>query len=77
MKDEVVIIDTNFAQMTGARRTNNNDISIEIMDRYGIAQRMVDVYSCEAMISRTLQEPHDGKLCVPHHMVGRQRLLSP
>lgn len=47
MKDEVVIIDTNFAQTTGVRRTDNNDISTEIMDRYGIVQRMVDVSSCE------------------------------
>ena len=77
MKDEVVIVDTNFAQMTGARRTDNNDISTEIMDRHGIAQRMVDVSSCEAMISRTLQEPHDGKLCLPNSTAGRQRLLSP
>lgn len=77
MKYEVVIVDTNFAQMTGAIRTDNNDISIEIMDRHGIAQRMVDVSSCETMISHTLQEPHDGKLCLPHSTAGRQRLLSP
>ena len=67
MKDEVVIIDTNFDQTTGPRRIDNNDISVEIMDRHGIAQRIVDVSSCEAMLSRTLQAPHDGTLCATQY----------
>ena len=59
MKDEVVIVDTNFDQAAGLGRTDD-DISVEIMDRHGIAQSMVDALSCEAVLSRTLQEPHDG-----------------
>ena len=62
MKDEVVIIDANFDQMTGPRGTDDDDISVEITDRHRIAQRMVDVPSCEAILPRTLQEPNDGKL---------------
>lgn len=68
MKDEVVIIDANFDQMTGPRGTNDDDISVEIMDRHRIAQRMINVLSCEAVLPRTLQGPDDGKLCVPHNM---------
>ena len=59
MKDEVVIIDTNFDQMTGPRRADDDDITVEIMDCHGIAQSMVNVLSCEAVLPRTLQEPHD------------------
>mgnify|MGYP001731678648 FL=1 len=54
MKDEVVIIDTNFDQMTGPRRADDDDITVEIMDRQGIAQSMVNVLSCEAVLPRTL-----------------------
>ena len=61
MKDEVVIVDTNFDQVTGPRGTDDDDISVEIMDRHRIAQRMINVLSCEAVLPRTLQEPHDGK----------------
>ena len=75
MKDEVVIIDTNFDQVTRPRGTNDDNISVKIMDRHGIAQSMVDVLSCEAVLPCTFQEPDDGKLCVPHNIVGRQRLL--
>ena len=60
MKYEVVIIDTNFDQMTGPRRADDDDISVEIMDRRGITQSMVNVLSCEAVLPCTLQEPHDG-----------------
>ena len=60
MKDEVVIVDTNFDQVTGPRGTDDDDVSVEIMDRHGIAQSMVDVLSCEAVLPCTLQEPHDG-----------------
>ena len=65
MKDEIVIIDTNFDQMAGPRRTDDDDISIEIMDRHGIAQCMVNILACEAVLPRTLQEPHDGN-CICH-----------
>ena len=75
MKDEVVIVDTNFDQVTRSERIDD-DISVEIMDRHGIAQSMVDGLSCEAALSYTLQKPDDGKLYVPHNMVGRQRLLA-
>ena len=73
MKDEVVIIDTNFDQMTGPRRADDNDITVEIMDGHGIVQGMVNVLSCEAVLPRTLQEPHDGNyIC---HTARRQPLL--
>jgi len=75
MKDKTVVVDTNVDQVAGSGRTAD-DISFDIMGRHRIAQRMVDVFSCEAMLSRTLQEPHDGKLCFPHSTAGRQRLLS-
>ena len=74
MKDEVVIADTNFDQVTRSGRIDD-DISVEIMDRHGIAQSMVDGLSCEAALSCTFQEPDDDKLGVTHNMVGRQRLL--
>ena len=64
MKDEVVIVDTNFDRVTRSGRIDD-DISVEIMGRHGIAQSMVDALSCEAALSCTLQEPDDGKLCVP------------
>ena len=60
MKDEVVIIDTNFDKVTRPRGTDDDNISVKIMDRHGIAQSMVDVLSCEAVLPCTLQEPHDG-----------------
>ena len=41
MKDEVVIVDANFDQMTGPRVANDDDISVEIMDRHRIAQSMM------------------------------------
>ena len=41
MKDEVVIVDANFDQMTGPRGANDDDISVEIMDRRRIAQSMM------------------------------------
>ena len=69
MKDEVVIIDTNFDQVTRPRRTNDDNISVKKMDRHGAAQSMVDVLSCEAVLPCISQEPDDGKLCVPHNMV--------
>ena len=59
MKDEVVIIDTNFDQVTRPRGTDDDNISIKIMDRHGIAQSMVDGLSCETVLSYTLREPHD------------------
>lgn len=62
MKDEVVIADTNFDRVTRSGRIDD-DISVEIMDRHGIAQSMVDGVSCEAALSCTFQEPDDGKLC--------------
>ena len=40
MKDEVVIVDANFDQMTGPRGANDDNISVEIMDRHRIAQSM-------------------------------------
>ena len=69
MKDEVVIIDTNFDQVTRPRGTNDDNISVKIMDRHGIAQSMVDVLSCEAVLPCTLQEPHDGNyICLTAQM---------
>ena len=69
MKDEIVIIDTNFDQMTGPRGTDDDDISVEIMDHHGITQSMVDVLSCEAVLPCTLQEPHDGNyICLTAQM---------
>ena len=50
MKDEVVIIDANFDQMTGPRGTDDDDISVEIMDCYGVVQSVVDVLSREAVL---------------------------
>ena len=41
MKDEVVIVDANFDQMTGPRGVNDDDISVEIMDRHRNAQSMM------------------------------------
>ena len=81
MKYEVVIIDTNFDQMTGPRRADDDDISVEIMDRHGIAQSMVDVLSCEAMLPCTLQEPHNGNyICLTAQMstfvTNTQRAVS-
>jgi len=69
MKNEVVIVDTNFDQVTGPRGTDDDDVSVEIMDRHGIAQSMVDVLSCEAVLPCTLQEPHNGNyICLTAQM---------
>ena len=69
MKDEVVIIDTNFDKVTRPRGTDDDNISVKIMDRHGIAQSMVDVLSCEAVLPCTLQEPHNGNyICLTAHM---------
>ena len=59
MKDEVVIVDSNFDQVTRSGRIDD-DISVEIMDCRGIAQSMVNDLSCEAAFPCTLQESHDG-----------------
>ena len=59
MKAQVVIVDSNFDQVAGSGGTDD-DISVEIMDRHEIAQSMVDALLCEAVLSCTLQEPHDG-----------------
>ena len=81
MKDEVVIVDTNFDQVTGPRGTDDDDISVEIMDHHGITQSMVDVLSCEAVLPCTLQEPHDGNyICLTAQMstfvTNTQRAVS-
>ena len=80
MKDEVVIVDTNFDQVTRSGRIDD-DISVEIMDRHGIAQSMVDVLSCEAVLPCTLQEPHNGNyICLTAQMstlvTNTQRAVS-
>ena len=81
MKDEVVIIDTNFDKVTRPRGTDDDNISVKIMDRHGIAQSMVDVLSCEAVLPCTLQEPHNGNyICLTAHMstlvTNTQRAVS-
>ena len=61
MEDEIIITDTDLEQTTGPRGVD--DISVEIMDCYGVVQSVVDVLSREAVLPRTLrtlQEPHDG-----------------
>ena len=81
MKDEVVIIDTNFDKVTRPRGTDDDNISVKIMDRHGIAQSMVDVLSCEAVLPCTLQEPHNCKyICLTAQMstlvTNTQRAVS-
>ena len=81
MKDEVVIIDTNFDKVTRPRGTDDDNISVKIMDRHGIAQSMVDVLSCEAVLPCTFQEPHNGNyICLTAQMstlvTNTQRAVS-
>ena len=81
MKDEVLIIDTNFDKVTRPRGTDDDNISVKIMDSHGIAQSMVDVLSCEAVLPCTLQEPHNGNyICLTAQMstfvTNTQRVAS-
>ena len=49
MEDEAIITDTDLEQTTGPREVD--DISVEIMDCYGVVQSAVDVLSREAVLS--------------------------
>ena len=48
MEDEAIIADTDLEQTTGPRGAD--DISVEIMDCYGVVQSVVDVLSREAVL---------------------------
>ena len=56
MEDEIIITDTDLEQTTGPRGVD--DISVEIMDCYGVVQSVVDVLSREAVLPRTIYSPH-------------------
>ena len=48
MEDEAIITDTDLEQTTRPREVD--DISVEIMDCYGVVQSVVDVLSREAVL---------------------------
>ena len=48
MEDEAIIDDADFEQTTGPRGVD--EISVEIMDCYGVVQSVVDVLSREAVL---------------------------
>ena len=50
MEDEVIITDIDLEQTTGPRGADDGDISVEIMDCYGVVQSVVDVLSREAVL---------------------------
>ena len=57
MEDEAIITDTDLEQTTGPRGADDDDISVEIMDCYGVVQSVVDVLSREAVLPCTFQDP--------------------
>ena len=50
MEDEAIITDIDLEQTTGPRGADDDDISVEIMDCYGVVQGVVDVLSREAVL---------------------------
>ena len=43
MKDEIVIIDTDFDDTARSWGPNDDDMSVEVMDSHGVAQCVIDI----------------------------------